>query len=173
MSSGVAATIAFIAANASADAEGAAERRRAPGFRSGTDGPAAARVAPIAARTATSRARDAARAISRLAMLMQAMSSSKPDRGQHDIERRPVVADDFVVQTDARACASRDWSPRTPPTSRPVSASSSRCAAASVDAAAAVRATVSMKCAPRLCRVRSQVNRCQRSVSPGNRTRAA
>ena len=77
-------SIGVIADDARASPPRPAPRRESPhappaaGSRSGIAGRGGWRVAPIADRTATSRARDAARASSRLATLMQAMSSSSP-----------------------------------------------------------------------------------------------
>ena len=124
-----------------------------------------AREAPSAARTAISRAAPVARASSSPATFRHAVSSTSADGTEQHEQRRTVVAEHVVQQRHrprqpagvgalelgAEPCRSPARVPAPPVRSHP----------------GCSRATASMKCAPRLWRVRSQLNRSHRSTSSG------
>ena len=123
------------------------------------------RLAPIAARTATSRSRTVARASSRLATFVHVMTSrnaAAPNSANSAGRKKPTTS---VASGTARA----EYSPLVDGCSAPrrlVSARSSAFAASGVMPGLS-RKIDSMKCAPRLCCATSHVMRCHTSVSFG------
>ena len=148
----------------------AARRRRRPPTGPGSR-PAAASTscrgaAPSAMRTAISRSRDSARVSSSEATFRQPITSSSADGAEQHHQRRPVVAELFVEQRHHRErpalVAARELlaEPGRQRVDRGSRLLDRRRRPSS-------RATASMKCAPRLCCVRSHCSRCQTSTSSG------